>query len=338
MALLAQAAIFAGRFVIRPLILPFAKQWGLKPLLFAGTLGMALQYPALAFVDGIGPALAILLVVVAISEVIYFPTYHTYFATLGDAEARGQQIAVREALMAVAGVVAPLLGTWALVSAGPKVAFFGVGLIQAAAALPLIGIANVAVRMEAPGALRAARLGAALFGLDGWYGAHNIILWQALLFLSLGQDYAAFGGAMALAGLVGAAYGLFIGRSIDAGHGRRAVVIALSAIAAVVLFRVASLPFGWLAVIANAAGAILAPLYQPALGTATYNLAKAAPCSLRFNMALEAAWDTGCTGACLVAAGLVALGVPLPLTMLPVLPGIAIMARLLWRYYGTLPG
>jgi hypothetical protein len=52
-------------------------------------------------------------------------------------------------------------------------------------------------------------------------------------------------------------------------------------------------------------------------------------------MALEAAWDTGCATGCLLAAGLVAAGVPLPLTLLPTLPAMALMARLLWRYYGA---
>jgi hypothetical protein len=305
-------------------------------LLVAGTLGLAVQYPVLAEVNGLGTALWLLLAIVAISEVLYFPSYHTYFATVGDSDARGRQIAVREALNALANVVAPILGTWALVAAGPRWAFFVVGIIQAAAVLPLIGIGNVRVKAEAPGAVRAARLGGALFALDGWFGAHNIILWQAALFVVLGRDFAAYGGTMALAGLVGAAWGLFLGRSIDAGHGRRAVAIAFTIAAALVLFRVVALPVPWLAVLATAAGSIVWPVYLPVLATATYNLAKAAPCPLRFNMALEAAWDVGCAAGCILAAGLIVLGTPLALTLLPSLPAVALTAALLRRYYASL--
>jgi hypothetical protein len=335
MAMVAQAAAFIIRFIIRPAILPFGRRVGLKPLLIAGTIGMALHYPLLPHIDRFGPVLWLVLAIMGVAEVLYWPAYHAYFATLGDAEARGRQIAVREALSAVAGIVAPLLGAWALVAAGPTIAFAGVAVVQIAAVLPLLGLPNVPVLAEVRGALRAARFSAALLVLDGWYGAFQLA-WQGVLFLVLSQSYGAYGGAMALAGLVGAAYGLFVGHSIDAGRGRRAVAIAFTAAGAVVAFRAASLPLPWLAVIANAAGAVVPPLYQPALSTATYNLAKAAPCPLRFYIALDGGWDIGCAAGCLAAAGLIASGAPVGLVLLLPLPTLAATAWLLRRYYGAL--
>jgi hypothetical protein len=53
-----------------------------------------------------------------------------------------------------------------------------------------------------------------------------VFVWWIALFLSLGENYAAFGGALALAGVVGAVSGLALGRHIDAGHGGRAVWVA----------------------------------------------------------------------------------------------------------------
>ncbi len=206
-------------------------------------------------------------------------------------------------------------------------------MIQAIAVIPLLGVPNVTVKQEAPGGFRAARLGATILALDGWFDAFFILIWQIALFITLGQDFAAYGGAMALAGVVGAACGLFLGRIIDAGHGRRAVVLAFSVAAALVLLRSASLGLPWLAVLANALGAVLWPLLLPALGTATYNLAKAAPCALRFNIVMEAGWDIGCASACLITAALAAAGVPLAWAILLALPGLALGARLLWRYY-----
>jgi len=336
-ALVAQAAIVTGRFLLRPAMLPFAKRWGLKPMLIVGTLGIALQYPLLAEVDGIGVMLFVLCIVSSVGEVFYWLAYNAYFAVIGDAEHRGHQIGAREALVAVAGVVAPFLGAWALVTAGPRVAFAAVGLIQALAVIPLLGAPNVPVRQTAPGAFRAARPAVVLLVIDGWFDAGFFFVWQIALFVSLGENIPAYGGAMALAGLAGAVAGLVIGRHVDAGYGRRAVAIAYSATAAVVAVRAASLGYPWVAVVANALGAAIMPLLIPALATATYNMAKASPCSLRFQMATEGGWDVGCFAGCLIAAGLAAAGLSLAVAMLTALPVLAVGALLLRRYYGAKP-
>ena len=44
--------------------------------------------------------------------------------------------------------------------------------------------------------------------------------------MALGKGSAVFGGAMALAGVAGAACSLIVGRFIDLGHGRTAVFVA----------------------------------------------------------------------------------------------------------------
>jgi DHA1 family inner membrane transport protein len=333
-ALLAQAAIQAGRFVVRPLILPLAKRWGVRPLLIAGTLGLAVQYPVLAQVHGVGPGLLALCIVTSVAEVFYWPSYNAYFAAIGDAHHRGHQISAREALVAMAGIVAPLLGAWALVTLGPGPMFAAVGAVQALAAVPLIGAPNVAVKASAPGILRAARLGAILSAADGWLDAWFIFVWQIALFVSLSHSISAYGGAMALAALVGAVCGLLLGRHIDAGGGRRAVAIAYGAVAAVLALRAASGGSPWLAVAANALGAPAMTLLSPTVGAVTYNLAKASPCPMRFQIATEAGWDIGCFAACLAAAALAAAGVPLSLAILLALPALATAALLLRRYYG----
>jgi hypothetical protein len=249
----------------------------------------------------------------------------------------GHQIGAREALGAVVGIVAPLIGAWALVTAGPHWAFGGVALVQAASALPLLGAPEVKIARTAPGAFRAAREGVALVIADGWTVAGVYFVWQLALFGSLGRSLAAFGGAMALAALVAAVLGLVFGRRIDRGHGRITVLIAYGATAGVVLLRAASLGSPWLAVAANAAGALSGALVMPTMMTALYNLAKAAPCPLRFNMATEACWDVGSGVGLLAAAGLAAAGQPLAFAILLALPGVAAAAWLLWRYYGAHP-
>jgi len=332
-ALASQAAIHVARFAIRPVVLPLARRIGLRRVVVIGALAMAPQYPLLAEVHGIGPALAILCVATAIGDVLYWPAYHAYFAAVGDAEHRGHQIAAREALVALIGIVAPLAVGWSLVTAGPRWTFAAVGLIQVLAALPLLGAPNVSVLDSAPGALRAARFGTLLQGLDGWFCACYYFVWQVGLFVALHRSLTAYGGAMAVAALVGAVSGLFLGRAIDLGHARRAVILAFAVTATVVGLRALSLGSPWLAVTANALGALVTALEVPVLMTATYNLAKASPCPLRFHIATEGGWDLGCFCGCLAAAALAAVGVSLSVAILLALPGILLTAVLLWRHY-----
>ena len=256
-ALLAFSGILAGRFLLRPLILPIGKRWGLKPLVIAGVLVVACQYPMLAMVHGLNVWLYAVCITVSVADTLYWPTYHAYFASLGDAEHRGHQIAIREAVASVVGIVAPLAGGWGLVTLGPLPTFAAVAVVQALAAIPLIGAPNVLVAAEAPGAFRAARMGLGIFFTEGWLGACFFFVWQVALFVSLGDSLAAYGGAVALAALVGAVAGLVLGRHIDRGHGRRAVIIAYSAVAGLCLLRAAGVGSPWLAVAANAPGAVV---------------------------------------------------------------------------------
>ena len=115
------AAVLFGRFLIRPLILPVGVRWGVRRLLILGTLVVAIQYPMLAEVAGVGPLLIALCIVSAIGDAIYWTSYHAYFAALGDHEHRGHQLGAREALTAIVGIVSPLATGLILVEFGPRV-------------------------------------------------------------------------------------------------------------------------------------------------------------------------------------------------------------------------
>ena len=107
--LAALALILAGRFALRPLLLVPARRFGLKPLVIAGTVLSSLQYPLLAEVHGVGWPLLLLCAVSSVGDTVYWTSYHAYFAALGDAEHRGQQIGAREAMAAIVGIIAPLV-------------------------------------------------------------------------------------------------------------------------------------------------------------------------------------------------------------------------------------
>jgi hypothetical protein len=332
LTLIAQAAIVAGRFAVRPALLPLGKRWGLKPLLIAGTLALAVQYLVLAEVHGPGAMLLVLCIVTSAAEVLYWLSYNATFSALGDAEHRGQQVSAQVALVAVSGIGAPLAGAWALVNFGAQIAFALVACVQVAAAIPLLWLPNIRVRARADGSLRAAKPGILFSAFDGWFDAYFILLWRIALFVTLGESFSSYGGAMALAGLVGAVCGLVLGRHVDRGHARRALIIAYGALTLVLLLRGASLGFPRMAVAANALGSLAMILISPTIGVIS-NLAKASPCPLRFHMGTEAGWDVGCFAACVISAALIASGVPPSIAILLALPGVAGSVLILWRLH-----
>ncbi|MGH6986982.1 MAG: hypothetical protein ACRED9_09135 [Caulobacteraceae bacterium] len=336
MALIAIAAIFAVRFCIRPAILPLAIRVGLLPLLLIGNAIMAIQYPILSLVHGLGPALFALIGISALADIVYWPAYNAYFSAVGDAERRGRQTAAREALTAAAGIIAPLAGGFALARFGAHGTFAAVALVQLAAMAPLIGAPNVKIAPRAAGGafagLRLAGLGSILMACDGWLASGLAFVWQIALFAALKESYAAYGGAMALAGVVGASCGLLIGAHVDFGGGRRAAALTFLGMTAIVVLRAASLHSPALAVVANAVGALWGGLMVPT-STAIYNLAKTAPCPMRFWIVGEGGWDIGCVAGSLLAAGLISIGVSLAVPLLLTILVLAASAILVRRYF-----
>ena len=331
------AGMLAGRFALRPLILPMGQRWGLKPLVIAGVLLDAVQFPTYAAVHGLGWPLLLNGALGAVASTLYWPSYHAYFASIGDAEHRGHQVGAREAVSTVIGIVAPLIGAWLILTAGPAWMFGSVAAVEALSVLPLLAAPNVMPPREAPGAWRAARQGVTLFLLDGWQGACIYYVWQVALFVSLGSSIGAFGGAVALAALVGAALTLLLGRHVDRGGGRRTAVLACVVTVALTLTQAAAFGHLWLAVAANALAAVATALITPAISTPLYNLSQASPCPFRYNIATEGAWDIGCGSGMLTAAAISALGGSLSLMLLTALPAIGGLFWLLWRYYGAHP-
>jgi len=332
-ALIAYAGIMVGRFIIRPAVLPIAKRVGVKPMLVGGAILQAIPYFLLGEVQGVSWMLTLVIALFSLAGVVYWNAYNAYFSAIGDAEHRGAQLGVREALVAAAGVLGPILGAWALIAAGPRWTFALVGLIELAAVLPLLGLPNIPVPPSAPGILRTARPAAIYNALDGFMDATYIYVWQIALFVSLGQSLAAYGGAMALAGLVGGGAALLLGRHIDLGFGRRAVLIVFGVGAASVLLRAASLDHVWLAVAASGLSAVFMPLLGPVIGGSIYNMAKASPCTLRYHLATEAGWDVGGVLGCLACAGMIAAGASLGLTILFGLPAVLACGWWLRRLY-----
>jgi len=329
--------MFALRLVLRVIVLPLGIRIGLRGLVLLGSLLMGASYTFMPWVHGMGSALAIAIVVAALADSVYWPSYHAYFAALGDPEHRGQQLGIREGVVAVVGIVSPLAMGWMLVSAGSQTAFWSMGLIQAASAIPLFWMPDVVVPRRAPGAIRAALSGALLFAGDGWICASYLIAWQCALFVTLGEDFIAYGGALAIAALAGGIGGLFLGRLIDSGRGTRAVWLAVGALVLVIAMRAGLLHDPVLAVAANAAGAFVTCLYIPTMMTAVYNSAQRSPCVLRFHIAAEGGWDIGVTTGLFLAAFITARGYSIGYAIALAFVGAGFVFVMLLRYYRDHP-
>lgn len=330
------ALILAGRFCLRPLTLLVGKTWGLKPTLVLGTLAQAVPFLILPQVEGANIYLLVLCATWALGDALYWPSYHAYFAALGDAEHRGHQVSAREAIVAATGIIGPIIGGWALMTLGGKAAFGIAALIQLACALPLLTGPQVMIAKSVPGAFQTGRMGFFLLASDGWLCAGLIWVWQIILFTNMGRSFTAYGGAIAIGALASALAGLFLGRFVDAGHGRRAAVIAFGVLVITILVR-ASATSPAVSVFASALGALVVCLYTPTMMTAIYNMSKASPCTLRYHMVTEGGYDLGASLGCLVSAGMIWAGVPLWTTLLLALIGALSVMLLQRRYYATVP-
>ncbi len=328
------ALILAARFVLRPIAIGFAIRYGLRQLLIAGSILSALQYPVLAEVHEVGGVLVAFCLLGALGDTVYWSSYHAYFASVGDDDNRGKHVGTREAVVAIIGIFAPLAAGWLLQEAGPRVAFGLTALVVALSAIPLAWTPNVDVARETPpGSFKASLPGAIIFVGDGITAAGYHFAWQIVLFVALGADLMAFGGALALAALVGAAAGIALGSYIDAGHGRLALRIGVGALATVAALRAIASGDPTLAIIANALGALAGCLYVPAVMTAVYTIGRRAPCTFRFYVVTEGGWDIGGALGLGVAALLVGSGLPLWTGVLVALPGAALVYARVRRFY-----
>lgn len=329
--LLAIAAMFGSRMVFRQLVLPLVRRVGLRKALVLAIFAEAATYPILSQITGAGPLLYIYLMLWAFSSSLYWTAYHSYVALMGDNHARGKQSSAVEMVAISMGIVAPLVTGLLLTAFPPLVAFGTVALVMAASALPVwMGPElQVADRAEMPAAARRAAW-SNLFA-DGLRSGSFNYAWMIALFLTLGSNFAALGGAMALSGLAGALGGLVLGRAIDLGKGRDAARIGFGAIGLAAMARMLGWPWVEVAVAANVVAALAWPLYATAFNARVYTLARQSPCPLRFHIVAEGGWDMGTALSCLAAAGLLWFGfdfhLPLAIGVLGSVLGYVVIAR-----------
>jgi DHA1 family inner membrane transport protein len=328
------AAILGLRFFTRPLVLVAAPVTGLRRAFILGAVLNALSCPALAFVDGVGLALAMYALTSALGQVFYYTCYHALFSTVGDADRMGSQLGGCQALSALAALFGPGIGGILLTRFGPWAAFGTAFLVTLVAILPILRVDEPLVTRMAPvGAYAAAKNAARLYFADGWIQVSLTTAWSILTFQALGGRYDSFGATTSLAGLVGAVGGMVLGRLIDKGNARSAVWMNAATLTVGLILR--SVTFGHpAAVVAVAVStAMLSGLYLPSWMTPVYNQAKVSPCMLRFQFAAECGWDIGGALAGSIAAAICFFQLPVEAAILLALPMVSVQALLLGRSY-----
>lgn len=328
------AAVNALRFALRPIVLTVAPRIGVRRTLILGAAIIALSYPALALVHGVGIGLLIFVAASSLGQVFYFTTYHVFFAALSDDGRFGMQVGLFQALGIVTAVVAPAVGGLLLATRGAWLSFGMASLIALAGIAPLLRITEPQVARKTPRrAYAAAKNGARLYFTDGWIQVSLSSAWGIVLFEALHDRYESYGGTLSLAALAAALAGIVLGRLIDKGHARSIAWINAGILAASLLLR--ALTFGNAAVaVAVAIGTVMVSgIYLPTWMAVVYSETKVSPCPFRFQFAAEGGWDAGAVGAGLAAAGFCAIGLPVEAAILLALPMVVVQVLLLDRGY-----
>jgi MFS transporter, DHA1 family, inner membrane transport protein len=329
------AAFVLCRFIMRRSVLPLTKKFGLRNTLMLGSALEAASYLLLPYVSGVTATLGAYVLIGSIGSVIYWTCLHAYVSSQGDPAARGRQVSMQAAVAAVVAVIAPVAGGILLLQGGPQIAFFIVAFVQLLSGLSLLRAPSVSIEDEAPLEPKTAHYARILYFAEGMESACAGIIWQVALFVTLAKRFDSYGGALALAGFVGAAASLIMGRLIDFGYGRRLMMIAYTVATLALLAKALTFDVAWAAVFATALGALVTPLTAPVLMTPLYNMAKASACPLRFNIITEGGWDLGYATGNIIAGLALASSLSVRLPILAGLAAIALSISLLRRYYNS---
>ncbi len=305
---LSLAAIVLLRLMFRQMVLPFALRFGIRAALVVGLVIGALSFIAIGFVHDAGPTLILFIAMIALGDAFYWACFHALSAKLGDAEARGAQVSGVQLVYSLSNIAGPLIGGFLQVQAGPIWAFLFAGLVRLCSIWPLLSTPNAQFAPTAKINSKSKRFAAQVYFFDGFGNASAGNAFTLALFITLSQNFQAFGFALAVAAVFGALMGLGIGRLFDLGHRKWSTAIGMCAAGVYVLSAATGYSQPVTAVVALALGAMIGPLYASAYNARVYNLSKASGDALSFQIWGEGGWDLGCALSSSIAALLVWLG------------------------------
>ncbi len=327
------AATFMTRFILRPFAAKFAMEVGLKKTVMFGSAFYSTMYLALGQVQGIDKWLALFVLLVGVTDVLYWLPYHAYFSMVGHIKSRGKETSIRDALRNIAGFLSPLVGGIFINTYGYGPAFVATAAIMIMATIPLYYAPEVEIRkMGFKEALQKIdKKGFWIYAGDGFF-THSSFVWKFVLFL-LVLDLTTFGGLLGLAVFL-QALGIFaIGKLFDKNKTSRLYKYGLLFAAGAVIGR-ALFAFSIVEVIALDILFMLGyGIYGPILNSAYYNTSRKSESTLWFQYFAETGWDVGTASAALIGAFMLYQGYDVRATMIFTVAGTLIIMSFLSNYF-----
>jgi MFS transporter, DHA1 family, inner membrane transport protein len=290
------------RLILRMLVLPLIFKMGLRTSLLIGTVLDASSFLVLGHIHSVSPLLIFYVVLSSLGTTFYWTCYHAMVSKLGDEEHRGAQVSAREAIYALTGIAGPLFGGLMLTYVGPIAAFLASAMVYGLSALPLLKLEEIPLEQNVGLQVSEKIFASGLAFSDGLVAASVNFLWRIVLFKSLGENFDAFGGALAVASIAGALMGLVAGHFIDLGHNKRSYQIGIAAMAITILTEAFGFQTAWGALAATMLSALIVPIYMSSIMAPIYNAGQKSACPLRFNAMAENGFDSGASLGCLLAA------------------------------------
>lgn len=325
------------RTLTRPLAMKLCLKKGIHYTLMLGTFVFACRYPVMIPIDSLNWWIVPFMFISGLSDVLYWVSYHNYFASAGSTENRGSAVGIREAIATIVAVLGPVCGTL-LLNYNRVYAFSMAFVLTLLSLYPLIKTPELPLPTEVTPEEKknVSTFGYYAFIGDGWFYQANAV-WPLIVFMMLGENYTTFGFILGLAALFRAAGNLFFGSMIDKGKGRSIVFIGYGMHIVVACTR-GFFAHSIAAVIACDFFAALAYCFSmPALMTAIYNETKRAKHTLYFTYYTELGWDIGAITVMAVCGILAVLNINIRWCLVLVVIGSVLKMFLLNRYYKKEP-
>ena len=330
---LAYAGMLAVRTLTRPLSMMLCLKKGIRFTLIAGTVAFACRYLAMIPINGISLWLVPFMLVSGLADVLYWVSYHNYFASIGNENNRGSAVGIREAITTVVAVLGPLFGG-ILLSVDRIYAFLLPFVLTLLSVFPLFKTPDIPKPKPASKQEKknVGHFGFFVFIGDGWFYQAGTV-WPLIVFMILDDNYGNFGFILALAAFFRAVGNLFFGSMIDKGNGKIISYVGYGLHIAVFIAR-AGFAYTVPAIIACDFFAAIAYCFSmTGLMSAVYNATKKSAHPLYFTYYTELGWDIGAISSMLICAAVAYAGINLRWTLSIAICGALMSAFILGKYY-----
>ncbi|MFA5076720.1 MAG: MFS transporter [Patescibacteria group bacterium] len=283
------------RLMLRPVVLKLVNLIGIKKVLMIGTAAYGGLYLIAAQIVNNHWLFLIFFACFAISDILYWFPYHTYFAQLGEDHNRGKDVGSRESINKILRAISPIVTGFLAQYVGFWLVYLVGAVVTLVAIVPLFYTPDMG-RVEEM-SFKQAREQVSFTGFRLWfswaflYYLHEFI-WVIVLFFMVNK-FVNFGGLVALEVLFSLVVMLSLGALIDKGRGAKIISWALVSLIIVIIGRTFFVKSIGMIILFQFLMAIAAALYGPLILSIFYNECHRSKNSVWFTFFAEAGWDVG---------------------------------------------